>query len=245
MPKWFYQLASPKWCYQIIGKLLPVFVIAAALLLVVGIIWGIFFAPQDYQQGNSFRIIYLHVPSAILAQSIYFTMAVAGSIGLIWKMKVADMVAYCCAPIGASLAFLALITGAIWGKPTWGSWWVWDARLTSMLILLFLYLGVMALYSAMEKPEVAAKAVAILSIVGLVNIPIIKYSVDWWNTLHQPATFKLTEKPAMPIEMWLPLLVMVLGFYCLFATSLMLRLRNEILRREKRANWIKEIVVPK
>jgi heme exporter protein C len=210
--------------------------------LSVGAGWGLLFAPQDYQQGNSFRIIYIHVPSALLAQSIYITMALAGGVGIIWKMKVADMVAYACAPIGASMTFVALLTGAIWGKPTWGSWWVWDARLTSMLILLFLYFGVMALYSSMEKPEIAAKAAAILGLVGLVNIPIIKYSVDWWNTLHQPATFTLTEKPAMPVEMWLPLLVMVLGYYCFFASSLMVRLRNEILRREKRASWVKQLV---
>jgi heme exporter protein C len=170
-------------------------------------------------------------------------MAIAGAIGIIWKMKIADMAAFACAPIGASMAFVALLTGAIWGKPTWGSWWVWDARLTSMLILLFLYFGVMALYSAMNKPENAARPAAILSLVGLVNIPIIKYSVDWWNTLHQPATFTLTEKPAMPVEMWLPLLVMVIGFYCLFATAMMLRLRNEILSREKRAGWVKTLVM--
>jgi heme exporter protein C len=242
MPKWFYQLASPKWCYQISGKLLPYFLVAALIMLTAGIVWGLVFAPQDYQQGNSFRIIYIHVPSAILAQSIYLTMAIAGGIGIIWKMKVADMVAYACAPIGASMAFIALLTGAVWGKPTWGSWWVWDARLTSMLILLFLYFGVMALYSAMEKPENAARSVAILALVGLVNIPIIKYSVDWWNTLHQPATFTLTEKPAMPVEMWLPLLVMLIGFYCFFASALMLRLRNEILNREKRTSWVKQLV---
>ncbi|WP_276606066.1 heme ABC transporter permease [Neptunomonas sp. XY-337] len=243
MPRWFYQLASPKWCYQITGKLLPIFAWLALLCLGVGIVWALAFAPPDYQQGNSFRIMYLHVPAAILAQSCYMLMAIAGAIGLIWKMKVADMAAFAAAPIGASMAVLALATGAIWGKPTWGSWWVWDARLTSMLILLFLYLGVMALYAAMENPNTAARAASILSLVGLVNIPIIKYSVEWWNTLHQPATFKLTEKPAMPIEMWLPLLIMVIGFYCFFAVSLMMRLRNEILRREKRASWVRELIV--
>jgi len=242
MPLWFYQLASPKYCYQITSKLLPFFACAALALMSVGIVWGLLFAPQDYQQGNSFRIIYIHVPSAILAQSIYITMALSGAIGIIWKMKIADMVAYACAPVGASMAFIALMTGAIWGKPTWGSWWVWDARLTSMLILLFLYFGVMALYSAMENNANAARATAILALVGLVNIPIIKYSVDWWNTLHQPATFTLTEKPAMPVEMWLPLLVMLIGFYCFFATAMMLRLRNEILRREKRAGWVKKMI---
>ena len=242
MPKWFYQMASPKWCYKITGQLLPIFSCTALGLLLLGTVWALLYAPQDYQQGNSFRIIYIHVPSAILAQSIYVTMALAGAVGIIWKMKIADMVAYACAPVGASMAFLALITGAIWGKPTWGSWWVWDARLTSMLILLFLYFGVMALYAAMGKPSQAARATAILSLVGLVNIPIIKYSVEWWNTLHQPATFSLTEKPAMPMEMWLPLLVMVLGFYCFFATAMMLRLRAEILSREKRTTWVKELV---
>ncbi len=242
LPRWFFQLASPRWCYDITGKLLPGFVIAMLLLLATGIVWALMFAPADYQQGNSFRIIYIHVPSAILAQSCYMLMAIAGAIGLIWKMKVADMVAKSCAPIGATIAIMALATGAIWGKPTWGSWWVWDARLTSMLILLFLYLGVIALHSAIENEVTAAQSAAVLSLVGLVNIPIIKYSVEWWNTLHQPATFKLTEKPAMPPEMWVPLLVMVIGFYCFFAVSLMLRLRNEILQRERRAGWVRELI---
>ncbi len=218
------------------------FAVAALLLLGAGIVWALLFAPADYQQGNSFRIIYIHVPAAILAQSCYMMMAVAGAIGLIWKMKVADMVAKSCAPIGATIAILALATGAIWGKPTWGSWWVWDARLTSMLILLFLYLGVIALHSAIENEVTAAQSTAVLALVGLVNIPIIKYSVDWWNTLHQPATFTLTEKPAMPVEMWLPLLVMVVGFYCFFAVVMMLRLRNEIIRRERRASWVRELI---
>jgi heme exporter protein C len=242
MPRWFYQLASPRWSYEIMGKLLPWFAVAAAALLFAGIVWALAFAPQDYQQGNSFRIIYIHVPSAILAQSCYMLMAVAGAIGLIWKMKVADMVAKSCAPIGATMALLALVTGAVWGKPTWGSWWVWDARLTSMLILLFLYLGIIALNSAIESETTAAQSTAVLALVGLVNIPIIKYSVEWWNTLHQPATFKLTERPAMPVDMWAPLLVMVIGFYCFFAVSLMLRTRNEILHRERRSGWVRELL---
>lgn len=245
LPRWFYQLASPKWCYQITGKLLPGFMIAALIFLVGGTIWGLAFAPADYQQGNSFRIIYLHVPAAILAQSFYMLMALAGAIGLIWKIKVADMVAKSVAPLGAGLAVLALLSGAIWGKPTWGSWWVWDARLTSMLVLLFLYLGVIALNSAIESESTAAQSTAVLSLVGVVNIPIIKYSVEWWNTLHQPATFTLTEKPAMPAEMWVPLLVMVIGFYLVFSVALMLRLRNEILQRERRASWVRELLMVK
>lgn len=224
------------------GTLLPWFAVAAAALLVSGTVWALVFAPEDYQQGNSFRIMYVHVPAAILAQSCYMLMAVAGAIGLIWKIKVSDMVAKSCAPIGVVMALIALMTGAIWGKPTWGSWWVWDARLTSMLILLFLYLGVIALHSAIESEATAAQSTAVLALVGLVNIPIIKYSVDWWNTLHQPATFTLTERPAMPAEMWMPLLVMVIGFYCFFAVSLMLRTRNEIIYRERRTRWVRELI---
>jgi len=242
MPKWFFQLGSPRWFYDISSKLLPIFAVAAALLLLVGVVWGLAFAPQDYQQGNSFRIIYIHVPAAILAQSCYMLMAVAGAINLIWKMKVADMVAKSCAPLGASIAVLALATGAIWGKPTWGTWWVWDARLTAMLILLFLYVGVYSLHHAIENEVNAGKAGAVLSLVGLVNIPIIKYSVEWWNTLHQSSTFKVTERPAMPAEMWIPLLIMVVGFYCFFAVSLMLRTRAEILEREKRSGWVRDLV---
>ena len=242
---WFHRMGSPKWFYEITGRWIPWFAAAAVLLITIGTIWGLAFAPADYQQGNSFRIIYIHVPAAILAQSIFFAMAIAGGIGLIWKMKVADMVAKSCAPVGATMTFIALFTGAVWGKPTWGAWWVWDARLTSMLILLFLYFGVIALQSAFDSKQSAARASAILSLVGVVNIPIIKYSVEWWNTLHQPATFTLTEKPAMPVEMWLPLLVMVIGFYCFFATVLMMRTRNEILEREKRTQWVQGLLSKK
>ncbi|WP_036591504.1 heme ABC transporter permease [Oceanospirillum maris] len=242
---WFHRMGSPKWFYDITGRWIPWFAVASALLLIAGTVWALAFAPEDYQQGNSFRIIYIHVPAAILAQSIFFLMAMAGAVGLIWKMKVADMVAKSCAPIGASMTFIALFTGAVWGKPTWGAWWVWDARLTAMLILLFLYFGVIALQSAFDSKQSGARASAILSLVGVVNIPIIKYSVEWWNTLHQPATFTLTEKPAMPAEMWVPLLVMVIGFYCFFGTILMMRTRNEILEREKRTHWVQGLLSKK
>lgn len=241
-PRWFYQLASPRWFYDITSKLLPWFTLAAFLLMVVGAVWGLVFAPADYQQGNSFRIIYIHVPTAILAQSCYMLMAVAGAIGLIWKIKVAHVIAKSCAPIGASMAVLALVTGAIWGKPTWGAWWVWDARLTSMLVLFFLYVGVIALTSAFEHVASGDKAAAILALVGVVNIPIIKYSVEWWNTLHQGATFTVTEKPAMPPDMWIPLLIMIIGFYCFFAVMLMSRARTEVLQRENKTDWVKSLV---
>ena len=241
-PRWFYRLASPRWFYDITSKLLPWFTIIAFLLIVTGTVWGLVFAPADYQQGNSFRIIYIHVPTAILAQSCYMLMAVAGAIGLIWKIKIAHVIAKSCAPIGASMAVLALVTGAIWGKPTWGAWWVWDARLTSMLVLFFLYVGVIALTSAYEHVASGDKAAAVLALVGVVNIPIIKYSVEWWNTLHQGATFKMTEKPAMPPDMWIPLLIMIIGFYCFFAVILMSRARTEVLRRENRSDWVKSLV---
>ncbi len=240
MWRWFHRMGSPRWFYGISGRWLPWFAWSSLLLLATGLAWGLAFAPADYQQGNSFRIIYVHVPAAFLAQSVYVMMAVAGAVGLVWRIRLADMFAGACAPIGASFTLLALASGAIWGKPTWGTWWVWDARLTSMLVLLFLYLGVVALRSAIEDPVAAARSAAVLALVGLVNIPIIKYSVEWWNTLHQPATFKVTEKPAMPPEMWIPLLVMVLGFYCFFAAVVLARTRNEVLERERRKAWARQ-----
>ncbi len=234
---WLHRLASPRWFYEISGRWLPWLGGLAALLLGTGLVWGLVFAPADYQQGNSFRIIYLHVPAALLAQSVYLLLALAGIAGLVWKIRLADVLLQQAAPPGAWMCFIALVTGAIWGKPTWGTWWVWDARLTSMLILLFLYLGLIALGQAISSRESAARACAVLAIVGVVNLPVIRYSVEWWNTLHQGATFRLTDKPAMPASMWLPLLVMVLGFYCFFLAVLLWRMRLEILRREARTRW--------
>ena len=233
----FHKLGSPKWFYEISSKLLPWVAVFSVLMLAVGLVWGLVFAPEDYQQGNSFRIIYIHVPAAILAQSCYMMLAVAGVVGLVWRMKLADVALQCAAPIGAWMTLVALFTGSIWGKPTWGTYREWDARLTSMLILLFLYFGIIALRMAISNRDTAAKATAVMAIVGVINIPIIKYSVDWWNTLHQPATFTITEKPAMPPEMWMPLLVMVLAFYGLFTLNLLMRMRLEVLRREHKTRW--------
>lgn len=241
--RWFHSWASPKWFYEKSDRWIPWLSIPALILILVGVTWGLIFAPEDYQQGNSFRIFYLHVPAAFLSQSIFIMMAIAGAINLIWRIKLADMAAKHCAPIGASFALLALATGAIWGKPTWGAWWVWDARLTAMLILLFLYLGVIALYSAIDNRETAGRSTAILSLVGLVNIPIIKYSVEWWNTLHQPATFTLTEKPSMPFEMWFPALLVVLGFYLFFGWMLFKRMRAEVVEREFKAKWLQNKLI--
>lgn len=238
----FHKFASPKWFFELSSKLLPWFVVASILLLCTGAVWGLAFAPPDYQQGNAFRIMYIHVPASIMAESTYMMMALAGAVGMIWKIKLGDIALRTAAPIGASFTFLSIATGAIWGKPIWGTWWVWDARLTSMLVLFFLFVGVLALRSAMENKEAAGKACAILALVGLVNIPIIKLSVDWWFTLHQPSSFTLTEKPAMPPEMYLPLLVMIIGYYCSFLTVWMLRMRVAILEQDSRTKWVRELV---
>ncbi len=237
----FHKLGSPKWFYEISSRWLPWLVGSSALLMIVGMIWGLMFAPPDYLQGNSYRIIFIHVPSAILAQAIYMMMASAAAVSLIWRIKLADWALKSLAPIGASFTVLGLVTGAVWGKPTWGTWWVWDARLTAMLILLFLYVGIIALRDAFPSQQTASKACSIMALVGVVNIPIIKFSVEWWNTLHQPATLKLTEKPAMAPEMLIPLLICIVGFYLFFLTVFTLRLRNEILQREQRTRWVRAL----
>jgi len=235
------KLRSPKWFYAISERLLPWFWVAAAALILVGSVWGLAFAPADYQQGNSFRIIYVHVPAAFLAQSIFVSMAVCGLVYMVWKIKVADMVAAMVAPLGAAMTFISLFSGAVWGVPTWGTWWMWDARLTSMLILFFLYLGVIALRGAFASRDSASRAASVLAMVGVINIPIIKYSVDWWYTLHQPATFTVTGRVGMPMEMWAPLLIMVLGFYSFFIAVTLMRTRSEILRRESNKRWVREL----
>lgn len=239
MLDWFHRLGSPRTFFAITAKWHPWLFALTVLALAGGTIWALLFAPPDYQQGNSVRIMYIHVPAALLAQSGYLMMAAAAAVFLVWRIKLADMALMAAAPLGASITFLALVTGAIWGKPTWGTWWVWDARLTSTLLLFFLYAGVMALRSAMAGREQAGRACALLALVGLVNLPIIKYSVDWWYTLHQPASFKLLEEPAMPREMWLPLLVMVIGYYLFFFTVWFMRIRNEILMREQATDWVR------
>lgn len=240
--QWWHRLGSPRWFYDISGPWVWVFGVLAAVLLLVGTVWGLAFAPPDYQQGNSFRIMYVHVPTAIVAQSAYMLMGAAGLVLLVWRMKLADMVLATVVPFGMSMTALALFTGAVWGKPTWGAWWVWDARTTSMLVLLFLYFGLFALRKAIPREESAGRACAVLALVGTINIPIIKYSVDWWLTLHQPATFKITEAPSMPPEMWLPLAINVFGFYFLFGTNLLGRLRLEILNREQGTAWVRTLV---
>ncbi|MEH6530306.1 MAG: heme ABC transporter permease [Photobacterium frigidiphilum] len=242
MWKWLHPYAKAENCYRLCGKLLPWFSIIAFSSLIVGSIWGLMFAPTDYQQGDSFRIIYLHVPAAMLSMGAYLSMAIAAFIGLVWQVKMSDMAAAAMAPIGAVFTFIALLTGAIWGKPMWGAWWVWDARLTSELILLFLYLGVIALYSAFDDQKTAAKAAGILAIVGVINLPIIHYSVEWWNTLHQGATISKFDKPSMDSSMLWPLLINVIGFGCFFGAVTLVRLRNEIIARESHRPWVRNLV---
>lgn len=240
--QWFHRLGSPRWFYYKTEGWLPWLGAVSAVLLVLGGVWGLAFAPPDYQQGNSYRIIYLHVPAAFLALVGYYIMALSGAVGLIWRMKLAFAVMTAAAPIGAALTFLSLVTGSIWGKPTWGTWWEWDARITSMLILLFLYLGIMALQSAFQSRDAADKASALLALIGTVNIPIIYKSVDWWHTLHQPATLKLTSAPTIHASMLYPLLTMILAFYLFYALVLLLYTRAELLQREARTRWVSDLV---
>ena len=205
------------------------------VLLVVGLYLALFEVPADYQQGDTVRIMFVHVPSAWMALFCYSFLAVASAVALIWKHPLADLAAKASAPIGAGFTFLALVTGSLWGKPMWGTWWVWDARLTSVLILFFLYLGYMALWQAIEDGQKAAKAAAVLAIVGAVNVPIIKFSVDWWNTLHQPASVMRMDGPAIHPSMLWPLLIMALAFQVYFVALLLVRMRMELNLRRIRA----------
>jgi len=232
---------APKNAYTLACTLTPWFGWITAALFVAGLVGGLILAPPDYEQGESFRIIYVHVPSAWMSLFVYIVMASAGAMGLVWKVKVADAIARSCAPIGAWFTFLALATGSLWGKPMWGTWWVWDARLTSELILLFLYLGYMALQSAIDDRRMAARAGAVLALVGVVNIPIIHYSVEWWSTLHQGPTVSKFDAPSIHISMLIPLLIMTLAFMSYFAAILMVRVRGEILDQERNTSWVRKL----
>ena len=237
---WFYRLASPPHVYRAAAALTPWFLASAAVAIGYGLIDGLVFAPPDYQQGDAFRIIYVHVPSGWLSMFAFTSMALAGGIGLIWRIKVGHAVAAAVAPIGASFTAAALLTGSLWGRPMWGTYWAWDPRLTSELILLFLYVGVMSLRPAFEDPVRGDRAAALLAIVGVVNVPIIHYSVVWWNSLHQGATVAKIGKPAIASSMLWPLLSMFLGFMLFFGAVLCIRLRGEVLNRERQATWVRE-----
>ena len=239
---WFHRFASPPHIYRVAGTLTPWVAWPAGLLIVSALYAGLFLAPPDYQQGEGFRMIYVHAPSAWLSVMIYGVMATAAAVGLIWRMKVAHAAAASCAAIGASFTFVSLGTGMLWGKPMWGTYWVWDPRLTAQLVLLFLYLGYMALRSGIDDLGRADRASAVLAIIGVVNLPIIRYSVEWWNSIHQAPSVMKMERPSMPFDMLAPLLMMLLGFTLLFAALLLVRMRAEVLRRERGASWVKEVV---
>ncbi len=241
MWQWIHKFGSPPTFYRVSGLLLPWLWGLFAVLLAWGLYGSLITSPPDYQQGESVRIVYIHVPAAWNSMFIYVLMAVCGLIALVWRIKVAEVVLVASAPIGAAFTFLALVTGSLWGKPMWGAWWVWDARLTSELILLFLYLGVISLYGAIEDRRTAARAVSILALVGVVNIPIIHFSVEWWNTLHQPATITKFDKPSMHIDMLVPLLVMAFAFKLYYVNTLLMRARGELLARERDSKWVRQL----
>ncbi|MFC3190161.1 heme ABC transporter permease [Pseudocitrobacter sp. RIT415] len=235
MWKLLHQLAIPERLYTLCGRWLPWLAMLSALLLIVGLGWGFIYAPADYQQGESYRIMYVHVPAAIWSMGIYAMMAGAAFVGLVWQMKMADLTLMALAPVGAGYTLIALVTGAAWGKPMWGTWWIWDARLTSELVLLFLYAGIIALWNAFDDRRLAGRAAGILALVGVVNLPIIHYSVLWWNTLHQGST---NMQQTIDVSMRMPLRLCIFGFLCLFITLTLLRLRNLILWQERRRPWV-------
>lgn len=240
----FHKMASPKHFYRISGLFIPWLGTVTLILLVSGLYYGLFVAPPDYQQGQSYRIMFVHVPSAWMSLFVYTFMAVLSAIYLIWNIKLADVMTRSSAALGASFTFLALTTGSLWGKPMWGTWWVWDARLTSELILLFLYMGYLALVTAIEDTRTAARAGAVLLLVGVVNIPIIHYSVEWWNTLHQGPTVTRMDKPAIHLSMLIPLLLMAGAFQLYYFTVVLMRARVELLDRERRGEWVKDVLSP-
>jgi len=237
---WFHRLASPPHIYRLAGKLTPWFAWPASIIISIALFFGLFIAPPDYQQGDGFRIIYVHAPSAWLSLMIYSLMSISAGVGLIWRMKVAHAVAASCAGIGAWFTAVSLLTGMLWGKPMWGTYWVWDPRLTAQLILFFLYLGYMSLRAGFDDLARADRASAVLALAGIVNIPIIRFSVEWWNSIHQAPSVMKMAKASMPMEMLAPLLLMLIGFTLYFASVFLVRLRAELLKRERHAHWMQD-----
>ncbi len=237
---WF-KYSSPASFYPVAGRLAPLFFGLALLFLLAGLYISFFVAPTDAQQGEAYRIIFIHVPAAWMSMFIYVVMAMWAGIGLAFNTRLSSMVASALAPTGALMTFIALWTGALWGKPMWGTWWVWDARLTSELILLFLYFGFMSLQAAIDDPRRADKAGAVIALVGVVNVPIIYFSVKWWNTLHQGASVSLTKSPTMAKTMLLGMLIMALAFWMYSIAAMLVRLRCIILERERNSDWVKAL----
>ena len=237
---WF-KYSSPATFYPLAGRLAPWFFVLATLLLLPGLYLSFFVAPTDAQQGEAYRIIFIHVPAAWMSMFLYLVMAFWAGLGLAFNTRLSSMMASAIAPTGALMTFLALWTGSLWGKPMWGTWWVWDARLTSELILLFLYLGFLSLQAAIDDPRRADKAGAVIALVGAINVPIIYFSVKWWNTLHQGASVSLTKSPTMAKTMLLGMLIMALAFWMYSIAVVLLRVRSVILERERNADWVKAL----
>ena len=237
---WF-KYSSPQTFYPLAGKMVPWFMAPAAVLGLAGLYIGFFVAPTDFQQGEAYRIIFIHVPAAWMSMFIYVVMAFWAGIGLAFNTRLSSMMAHALAPTGALMTFIALWTGSLWGRPTWGTWWVWDARLTSELILLFLYIGYMSLAAAIDDPRRGDKASAVLALVGVVNIPIIYFSVQWWNTLHQGASVSITRAPSMASTMLIGMLVMVFAFWAYAIAAALMRVRIVILERERSSAWAREL----
>ena len=240
--KFIHQFASPKTYLFQVNKFYNYIFFISVFIYISSITWGLLFTPEDFVQGNSFRIIYLHVPASFISQSLYAAMAVSSIVYLVWRVKLAAYLVIAIAPIGAMTTFIALISGSIWGIPTWGTWWQWDARITSTLILFIMYLGLISFHNSFSNYEKADKLLSWLVIVGAVNIPIIKKSVDWWSTLHQSASITLTNKPSIDPSMLYPLIGSIIGFFGLILCLVLLSSKYQILIREKTKSWIKDYV---
>lgn len=238
----FHKMGSPPWFYRFSGRLLPWLWALFFVLAAWGLYLGLLVAPPDYLQGESARIMYIHVPAAWMSMLIYVLMAAMGFVSLVWHVRIAEIMAMCSAPIGAFFTAIALASGSLWGRPTWGTYWVWDARLTSELVLLFLYLGVIALYNAYDEPRKGARAAALLALVGVVNLPIIHYSVAWWNTLHQGASITASGSSIHPSMLW-PLLIMAIATKFFYAANLLVRTRNRLIEQDWRKQWVRDQVL--
>lgn len=233
---------SPKFVYQTLSVLQPWLIAVSMILMLIGMSLGLFFAPPDAVQQDGFRMIYIHVPAAFLSLGIYSGMFFCSILFLIWQIKIADICAKASASVGAIYTLIALVSGALWGKPMWGTWWIWDARLTSELVLLFLYWSYLGLRLSIREEKRAAKACALLVIVGMVDVPLVHFSVEWWTTLHQGATLAKFARPSIAVEMLIPLAIMLTAFLLFYAAVLCLRVRSELLKREWRSSWVQEIL---
>ena len=236
-----FKLFEPNKIFKITSKAPKYVLFLFIVVLSVGLVEALVISPEDYKQSDAVRIMYVHVPAAWISLGIFSSITLLSICGFVFRNKNFFLISKSLAPSGFVFNIIALVTGSIWGKPTWGTWWAWDARITSMLILALFYAMYLIVWRIYDKEEKVYKISTFITILGIINVPIIKYSVDWWHTLHQPATFTITEKPAMPSEMWLPLLVMVIGFYCFAGHNVISRMRIEILRRESRSAWVKSI----